>query len=229
MIPLLRIYFDKQSAKHKKCYGTGDFKPAPAVHFALQKFISRIKRPIYKVEFIKMARRYAEMVSGNVDRTMSPFQDDFNNGYGRVLHTPEAKNRRAGYYFEIERYRYDGKFLNYLEAREGLKVEFCYIEEGAEIIKQRKLDEKYLLTCLRFSYKWLPKYTRKVSWLHYCESCGKCHKVSKYNTGDNCRSCTAKVASYKRNKKEVAEVNRLLHKLKRVIKNESERLEKEAC
>jgi len=55
MIPLLRIYFEKQEAKNKKSYGTGDFKPAPAVRFVLSRLLKKIKRPVYK-----------EVVSGNI-------------------------------------------------------------------------------------------------------------------------------------------------------------------
>ena len=223
MIPLLRIAFIRQIERGGGTYCGGPLRPADAVTFALRKFVSRINRPVYKDEFLFLAERYSKMSSGNWHRTFKAFESEAYNSYGRVLASKETKNTNSYVYFDVG--YANGTEIYYGESDGS----FCLLSDKNEIIAAARKYEEYVLSGLKCQYRHLSKYTKKTTRVAFCKSCKKCRKVSNYEHADNCKACIKKLAFYKDAKNESVEVNRLLNKLRKAIKNESERLKKETC
>lgn len=217
MIPILRIHFDRERARQKICYGLGDFSPKSAVEFAIDKFAKRVSRNIYRDEYIKMTTRYANMVSGNVPQTLRSFIA----GYGAYRLLKNKYNKSWYYGFEIEHSLIGDSKAIYTRLCD--RKEINHVKEDMALTKHR-MENMF--------NRYLPKKSKFFSLINFCEKCGKCHKTSARACSGYCKSCCAKdVHFYKKYNElndERVEVNRLINKLKRVIKDEVKRIESEA-
>ena len=217
MIPYFRIKLNRYTERfpNRRIEHIGSY-----IEEAIHKVMKRVGRPITESEYLKLSSRYAEMISGNPASTMKSIYSRVEySGFGRfVLHDCEFEPSVVR---EISFYR--NNKLNY----EGETAKFSYVGDREKIIYERNLNIEIVNRNLWHMYYHFPQRSKSICWFIRCSCCEKVEKKSTVMSDDVCRSCGARLAHYKKNEKETVEVNRLINKLKKVIKNESKRLTQE--
>lgn len=214
MIPYFRMITEKHTNKLPKNYYR--IMPAEWVDVMLEAVIKKIGKPISQCLYLKLAERYSKMISGNYMVTLRKYQNKVNHSSscgwgGRFVYSQQTGR--------VELEISGDKSLNYNKDL----YRFCFISDKDKYISM--LDRaKYQSES---EYRLAPSRTKYISWFIYCELCGKVERKSEKYSSSLCRSCTCRMTHYNRVKKETVEVNRLLNKLKKVIKNESKRLTQE--
>jgi len=188
-------------------------KPIDMVHLVMSKVMKRASRmglALWRDDVERHATKVCKRTSAHPSRTLRSFMDYM--GYGRY------KNNA----WDIHSYQ--------LEHEQEIHSSLI----TGQVIKGKKelKHDRFLMAMsdIIADFRYTPYNTRRhtVTALSCCHFCNKLFKTVNFGEGWTCKSCTAKEQHIRSNELELAEVNRLTHKLKRVIKDESKRLEKEA-
>lgn len=214
MIPYFRMITEKHINKPPQNYYR--IMPAEWVDIMMEAVIKKIGKPISQCLYLKLAERYSKMISGNYMVTLRKYQNE-------VKHSPSwGCAGRFIYSQQTGRVEMEISGDKSLDYNKDL-YRFCFISDKDKHISM--MDRAKYKS--EMEYRFAPSRSKYISWFIYCEICGKAERKSEKYSSSLCRSCNCRMAHYDRVKKETVEVNRLINKLKKVVKNESKRLTQE--